>query len=71
MTATLDGAPPKITPVAAENARLCVRAAIMYDHEGESYTAIARMLGLRDADHARRAADVARNMIETADGGDP
>ena len=71
MTATQDAAAPEIGPTAVEKARLCVRAAIMYDYDGESYTAIARELGLRDADHARRAADVARSMIETADGGDP
>ena len=59
-----------MTVTGLENARLCVRAAIMHDHDGESYTAIARALGLRDADHARRAADAARSMIETADGGD-
>ena len=60
---------PKLSTAAMEKARICIRAAVMHDHEGESYTAIARMLGLRDADHARRAADVARSMIEAGDGG--
>jgi hypothetical protein len=69
MTAAPDAAPP-LTITGLEAARTCVRAAIMYDHEGESYAAIAHMLGLRDANHARRAADVARSMIEAGDGGD-
>lgn len=68
---TVPAAGPKMTVTGLENARLCVRAAIMYDREGESYTAIARILGLRDADHARRAANAARSMIKAGDGGDP
>jgi hypothetical protein len=71
VTATQDAVPqPKLSIAGLENARICVRAAIMHDYEGESYTAVARTLGLRDADHAKRAADAARSMIEAADGGD-
>jgi len=68
MTVT-QGVAPLLTVTGLEAARTCIRAAVMYDYEGESYTAIARMLGLRDADHARRVADVARSMIEADDGG--
>lgn len=64
MTATSDDAlPPTFTPVTLEKARLCIQAAILHG-EGESYEAVARVLGLRDADHAKRAADVARSMID-------
>jgi hypothetical protein len=64
MTVTQDApAPLKISPALAGKARTCIRAAVMYDREGESYPAIARALGLPDADHARRAADAARAMI--------
>ena len=68
MMAAPDVAPP-LTITGLEAARTCVRAAVMYDDERKSYALIARMLGLRDADHARRAADVARSTIEAGDGG--
>ena len=58
-----------VTVATLEKARTCVRAAVMYDDERKSYALIARMLGLRDADHSRRAADVALSMIEAGDGG--
>jgi hypothetical protein len=70
MTATQD-APAPMTVTGLEAARTCIRAAVMYDHEGESYTAIARMLGLRDADHARWAAGMARSMIDLPEQGAP
>jgi hypothetical protein len=63
VTVTQDAPAPKVSITGLEAARLCIQAAILHG-EGESYEAVARVLGFSSAEQARKAADVARSMID-------